>query len=637
VLVGALVVAIYPGVAAAAVAGANSGSAETPCGSWPMFQGDAGRTADACSSITSSNVATLVPAWFEPTSGAVSATPTVVGGTVYDGDSTGMYYALNQQTGAAAWTFNTVGSQSCYIDQSAPYTDQHSTGFGEITSSADVENVGGASTAFVGAGGSLFAINATTGACLWAQDTDPANPTSAVEIESSPVVDTAVNPPEVLVGNDDNSSPGIAVTGLMAFNAETGELLWKYEPERDLTLTPAEFGGSDALTLSCGDGVADATYCNSTNIPDLAPNSTDYADACGDVWSSPALNPTFKDPAGTNSFEGSGSKPAGWYRKQITASGLASKDGLAIFGTGNCAADPTPATAVAHGDYVDNQTVFALDPVTGVRVWNFVEPYNQYDNNSNEPGAGDDDFGSSPMLASVPSSSVPASKCAGSRDATSLVVQGSKSGYAYGLCQSTGAEIWQVQVAQPGQLSPSLIGSVGGVLGSGALGVSNGRPTAFFTSSIPLPFAGDGVSLSGHGSSGDCSDLTQEEETLLPLCPDLSLFSNPTRLLSLRAVDAATGAVVWKAPAVPTYAAATYTNGVVFDPETTAFGVAAYDADTGTPLWAFPLGASPASAAAIVGNSVFLGSGESEGTIEGVTLPPEANGIWSFSTASTES
>jgi hypothetical protein len=83
--------------------------------------------------------------------------------------------------------------------------------------------------------------------------------------------------------------------------------------------------------------------------------------------------------------------------------------------------------------------------------------------------------------------------------------------------------------------------------------------------------------------------------------------------------------------------AASYTNGIVFDPQTTAFGVAAYDANTGTPLWAFPLGAPPASAFAIAGSSAFLGTGESEGMIEDVTLPPEANGIWSFSTVSTTS
>src|SRR5205807_8224245 len=133
-----------------------------------------------------------------------------------------------------------------------------------------------------------------------------------------------------------------------------------------------------------------------------------------------------------NTFQGSGSRPAGWYPKRITQDGQAKKDGLAIFGTGNCAANPTPATAVAHGDYVANQAIFAVDPVTGVRVWNFVEPYNQYDNNLNEPGAGDDDFGSSPMLAPVPAGSVDPSKCVAKDQTTSLVIEGSKSGYAYG-------------------------------------------------------------------------------------------------------------------------------------------------------------------------------------------------------------
>ena len=69
---------------------------------------------------------------------------------------------------------------------------------------------------FLGAGGSVFALDARTGQCLWAQDTDPANAASAIEVESSPVVDTAVSPPEGLIGNDDNGVTGITVTGLMA-------------------------------------------------------------------------------------------------------------------------------------------------------------------------------------------------------------------------------------------------------------------------------------------------------------------------------------------------------------------------------------------------------------------------------------
>ena len=631
-----LPVALLGGPAVGAALASAPGSPPAACGvapgAWPMFQGAPDHSADACSTINRSNVATLKKAWMFPTPGAVSATPAVAGGDVFVGDATGLFYALDQGAGSKKWTFDALSPQPCFLDQADPYTEKHQSGFGTFASSAAVATLDGETTVFVGGGGSLFALDAGTGKCLWAEDTDPAQPTSAIEIESSPVVDTSVSPPEVLVGNDDNSSSGIAVTGLMAFNAMTGALLWKYEPERDATLTPSGFCGSTALALSWGDGAAVSPPCTPT-VPDLAPNSASFADACGDVWSSPALDTRFEDPDGENSFQGSASPPAGWSPRQITASGGASEDGLVVFGTGNCSASPNPSAAVAHGDYVDNQGVFALDPLTGVRVWDFVAPYDTYDNNPNEPWAGDDDFGSSAVLARVGSGSVPSAECRGNAGTTGIVVEGAKSGYAYGICEATGRKLWSVQAAQPGQLSQDLIGSAGGFIGSPALGSVNGAPTAFFTSAIPLPFSNDGIRMPGDGDSNisSCPGPGLSSLPAPPACPDPSIAGDPSRIVSLHAVDVATGRVVWQAPSLPAYGAASYTNGVVFDPQTTAFSVTAYDAGSGTPLWAYPLVAAPTSGVAVVGNSIFLGAGQALGSEAGQTLPPQQLGVWSFS------
>lgn len=594
-----------------------------------MYQGNPARSADACSSISASNVAATIPRWFFPTAGNVVATPAVVNGTVYAGDSTGVFYAISQSTGHELWKFTATSAQSCFLDTHNPHTTAHEAGFGAIISSAAVEAVGGRLTVFLGAAGSVFALDARTGQCLWAQDTDPAKPASALEVESSPVVDTSVNPPEVMIGNDDNGVSGLTVTGLMAFNAQTGALLWKYEPERDLTLRPGQFGGSDADTLSCGDGTPDTTYCTSANIPDLAPNSGKYADACGDVWSSPALDESFTDPPGQNTFEGSGSRPPGWHPKQITGSGSAAKDGLVVFGIGNCAASPDPAAAEAHGDYVDNQSVFALDPVTGVRVWNFVDPYNVYDKNPQEPDGGDDDFGSSPVLAKVPSSDVPAA-CPGSAGSTSLVIEGSKDGNAHGLCEATGATVWSHQIAQPGQLDQATVGSIGGYIASASLGAVNGKATVFFVAAIPLPFTNAGILGKGDTNIASCPGAILNKLPLLPACPDLSLLAHPSRLLGLAAVDVATGKLDWRTTALPTSAATTYTNGIVFSPQALAFGIVAYNAENGAPIWAFPIGAAPSSGAAIAGNGVYLGAGTSVSTIDGKAVPPQATGVWGF-------
>ncbi len=293
--------------------------------------------------------------------------------------------------------------------------------------------------------------------------------------------------------------------------------------------------------------------------------------------------------------------------------------------------------------------------MTGVRVWNWFEPPNLYNSdNPNEQGGGDDDFGSSAILASVRNSEFPSGTSAcpaptpapapapapGKRvsvaepaNTTNVVIQGGKSGYVYGLCESTGQELWGVQAVEPGELGDSLVAAIGGFIGSPSLGQANGRVTAFFDAAIPLPFAGDGIRQPGSGddAGATCPDLAVPGLPLLPACADPSLATTPQRLLAVQAVDAATGSVVWRTLAGPSYAATTYSNGVVFVPSTTELSAMAYDANNGLPLWHFSLGAAPASGTSIVGDAIFLGTGISEGEADSTTIPPGANGIWSFS------
>jgi outer membrane protein assembly factor BamB len=614
-----------------------------PCpATWLMYQHDASHHASGCSAINQQNATTLHLSWYHSTPGAVTAEPIVADHTVYVGESTGTFFALDEATGATTWTFAVTSPQTCFRDQTSPYTEKHNAGFGSITSSAafgpTVLDAAHNPLIYLGGGGSLFALDSVTGKCQWAQDVDPGAPTSSVEIESSPVIDTTVTPPLVLVGSDDNSGAGAGVTGLQAFNASTGALLWRYEPERDVTLTAKEFGGSEALTLSCGDGSPNP-YCNPTDVPGIGLNELTWADACGDVWSSPSLDPTFEDPAGDNRYQSTGtaaSDPA-WTPKQITTDGKKARDGLVVFGTGNCGANPNPATTYAHHDYAHTEGEFGLDPVTGVRVWNRFEPPNLYNTGSpNEGGAGDTDFGGSSILATVPTSHLAKDKDCGSHsDTTNLVIQGGKSGYAYGFCEQNGSIVWSVQVAQPAQISPEIIGAGGGFIGSPALGVSKGRSTVFLNSALILPFADDGFREPGDGddTGAMCPGPAGTRLPLLPACPDPSMANHPSRLLSLDALDAATGQIDWRAPTSPSFAAVTYSNGVVFAPTTTQFSADAYNADTGTPLWVFPLGAATTSGTAVAGSSVFVGSGLAETQAGPNTLPPGNNGIWSFTTA----
>ena len=269
-----LAVVALPGVqpASGTPAATRSCSAD-----WPQYQQDDHHDAQGCSALNALSTPTLLPKWFVSTKGTVTAEPTVADGTVYVGDSTGAFHALDQGTGATLWTFTVKAQHSCYVDAPDPHSDTHSAGFGAITSSATFTSAVGADpahpgdpTVYVGGGGSLFALDAVTGACDWAEDIDPGTATDAIEIESSPVVDTALRPPEVIVGSDDNGSSRVNVTGVQAFNASSGALLWRYEPERDVTLYPREFGGSTAMTLSCGDGSFDP---NCTPASDARPGA----------------------------------------------------------------------------------------------------------------------------------------------------------------------------------------------------------------------------------------------------------------------------------------------------------------------------------------------------------------------------
>ena len=617
-----------------------AGTCATGNTAWPEYQGDPTHAANACSKIDRTNVTDLRLKWYFGTNGPVSDTPAVDWGTVFAGDFGGTFYAVDQTAGTKDWSFDTTAANSCYVDASNPHQDKHGTSFGQIPGSPLTATINGVNTVFVVAGGSVYALDAKTGHCSWAVDLDPLAPGNSVEAESSPVLDTAVNPPELLLGDDVNGSSGVAVTGMLAFNADNGALLWKYAPERDTTLTPAEFGGSEADTLACGDGVP-TTHCSGTNVPaGMSPNDTKYADSCGDVWSSPALDTSFKD-SGQNSFQGSDPTPARALAdppKQIASDGDDSRDGLVVFGTADCAAHGTPQTALDHGDYIDNETTFALDPVTGIRAWNVVEPYDgQYMTGPNEPGSGDDDFGSSAIIANMASWSVPSCRQNKGADAgrTNLVIEGSKTGYAYGICEETGQTIWSNQIAQPGQLSPDFVGAVGGMIGSPTLGESNGNPEVFFTSAILTPFANDGVREPGDGDTNisSCPGAVVSQLPLLPACPDLTILNDPQRLVSLHGVNAATGAVDFQIPSVPSFAAASYTNGVVFFPDSLAGGVAAFDSNTGKPLWAYPLASVPASAAAIAGDSIYLGTGETESNPD---APPQLFGIWSFSTSALQ-
>ena len=501
-----------------------------------MYQHDAGRTGSSgCTPITTANVSTLAPRWFASTGdSSVTATPSVAGGHVFAGDSGGVFHALDATDGAAQWTFD--------IANNRVHDDQHQTSYGGITSSAayGVNPGTGRPAVYFGGGGSVYALDAANGQPLWATDADPAHPASPTEVESSPLLFTRSNGDQlVIVGSDDNESPGEDQTGLMALDAKDGHLVWQFQPETEQTVTAFDANKS-------GHG-------------------------CGDVWGSPA-------------FYDSGSPSTS----------------LFVFGTGNCA-DPGAA------EKVPSEAVWAINAESGA----FRGVFSQAGTPADQTYGGDDDFGSSAIVSPTP--------IQGHHAALAL----NKSGFVYALSLDSEPllqPIWSTQVAQPGQTGPAAAGAIGGFIASGAVGQAGGKPALFAASAIPLPFKGNGPT----SSAGPQVDDT--------------LTSDPGRVSSLHAVDLETGKVLWHQPLeMPSYAAVTYVNGVVFAPSTTSFSVQAFDSTTGVPLWGLPLLSSPASGVSAAGAAVFMGAGTAENSSLGLppspTMPPQAQGVWSFGLA----
>jgi len=206
---------------------------------WRAFLHDPGHSSHNASAtaITAANAASLhlVYRWVPdpPTmpgqsNGSLTASPTVVNHHIYIGANTGVFYALNDSTGAVIWK-RFLGFQ--------PRIGCPAVGF---TSTATVlpDPVTGRLTVYVAApDGYLYALSAATGATVWR---------SAVAIPSTTVNDylnwssPAVANGKIYVGVSSNcDNPLSTGAGEKAYNQATGALLGTYH-----TLPAGTPGGS---------------------------------------------------------------------------------------------------------------------------------------------------------------------------------------------------------------------------------------------------------------------------------------------------------------------------------------------------------------------------------------------------------
>ena len=211
----ALGAAVAAGVWAAAPPGApvpasSSVVAGTGAWDWPSYGHDAQHTFHGRTTLTEASVRTLRTAWFFKTGDAVTATPTVVGGTVYAGAWDDSFYAVNLATGKLRWKVQLHAQNAI-----TPYPGQHprdvTSDGGLVTSSAWFEPAGERRPALVifSGGYTLYALNAGTGAVYWEHDyrglPGPPSPNAdSTRIFSSPVVADG----RVIVGVDVDGQKG---------------------------------------------------------------------------------------------------------------------------------------------------------------------------------------------------------------------------------------------------------------------------------------------------------------------------------------------------------------------------------------------------------------------------------------------
>jgi outer membrane protein assembly factor BamB len=227
---------------------------------WPSFGHDAQHTFHGRTTLNPASVQTLRPAWFFPTGDSVTATPTIVGNTVYVGSWDDWFYAVNFTTGQLRWKVR-LKSQ----DGITPYPGQNprdaTSDGGLVTSSAWFQPAATAAhrpALVIFAGGyTLYALNAATGAIFWEHDYPgtPGRPDpdeNSTRIFSSPVVADG----RVMFGIDEDGQPHSGGS-IVAASLATGDPVWELK-------TDVSRPGGRMLYDSCG-----SVWSSGTVLPDL--------------------------------------------------------------------------------------------------------------------------------------------------------------------------------------------------------------------------------------------------------------------------------------------------------------------------------------------------------------------------------
>ncbi|HEY7917768.1 MAG TPA: PQQ-binding-like beta-propeller repeat protein [Acidimicrobiales bacterium] len=312
---------------------------------WPTYGHDAQHTFHGVTSLTPTTAGKLRQAWFFPTGDAVTATPTVVNGTVYAGSWDGNFYAVELATGALLWKYRLQPQHAVTPYPGENPRDGTSDG-GLVTSSAWYEAGDGSRPDLVifGGGYTLYALDARTGGLYWSHDYTgrpeaPPDPSQdGARIFSSPVVVAGL----VLFGVDVDGSNGYR--GYIAgADLATGRPVWEHQTDADTAGRIQNDGcgniwSSGTVLPRSGLVVFDVADCNFANPPPLSESVVALHVADGRVaW---VFRPARSDTSCDLDF---GATPN---------AGIAAGGGTSFLGVGG-----------------KDGTYYSLDPNTGREKW----------------------------------------------------------------------------------------------------------------------------------------------------------------------------------------------------------------------------------------------------------------------------
>jgi len=188
---------------------------------WPMFEHDVGRSGQqtAQTGISSNTVSQLQLRWSYNAGESIVSSPVVADGTVFVATGAGSVIAIDQRTGTPKWRFS-VG--------------------GPITMTPLV------------AEGLVFIGSHVPKSNLYALDEQSGTPRWHVNMSGYATSSPALINGTLIIGQSGGDPPGCIQGGVLAYQASTGILQWKWNTDATphnggAVWTPISYGGSDVV------------------------------------------------------------------------------------------------------------------------------------------------------------------------------------------------------------------------------------------------------------------------------------------------------------------------------------------------------------------------------------------------------